>query len=137
MTRGVHRPEQGFVAIEWVLAVAVLLLPVAVLVATLPSWVQRRHAATVAAREVATAVVQDPSFEAGAAAWTADEVAANYGIAPEDIDVRVHAASGRGEYVGVEVRVRMPALSVPGLVEAGAWTFTTSQQRRLDDYRSR
>src|SRR5205085_9751848 len=30
--------EHGFVAIEWVAAVALLLLPVVVLVATLPEW---------------------------------------------------------------------------------------------------
>jgi NADH:ubiquinone oxidoreductase subunit H len=51
------RDGRGFVAIEWVAAVALLLLPVVVLVATLPSWAERRHAATVAAREAATAAV--------------------------------------------------------------------------------
>jgi hypothetical protein len=39
--------------------------------------------------------------------------------------------------VTVEVHVRMPAIAVPGLVQAGAWTYTATQHRRLDDYRSR
>ena len=130
--------ERGFVAIEWVLAVALLLLPIVVLVATLPGWVERRHAAGVAAREVATIVVQDGGgVDVGEATRRADEVAQNYGVEPDDIDVSVRGASGRGEYVTVEVRVRMPAISVPGLVEAGGWTFTATQHRRLDDYRSR
>ena len=129
--------EEGFVAIEWVAAIALLLLPIVVLVATLPSWAERRHAATVAAREVATGVVQDPSFDAAARRSAASAVARNYGIVPEDLDVRVRAASGRGEYVTVEVRIRMPAISVAGLVDAGSWTYRATQHRRLDDYRSR
>ena len=46
-----ERSQQGLVAIEWVAALALLLLPIVVLVATLPEWAERRHAATVAARE--------------------------------------------------------------------------------------
>jgi hypothetical protein len=51
--------------------------------------------------------------------------------------VRVRAGVGRGDYVTVDVRVRMPAVAVAGVLQAGAWTFTATQQRRLDDYRSR
>src|SRR4051812_26146920 len=45
--------DRGFVAIEWVAAVAMLLLPAVVLVGALPTWAERRHAATVAARGAA------------------------------------------------------------------------------------
>ena len=48
MVGGVRRSERGFVAIEFALAVGLLLLPVVMLVAALPSWVEREHAATVA-----------------------------------------------------------------------------------------
>ena len=41
--------QRGFIAIEWVAAIAMLLLPAVVLVATLPTWAERRHAASVAA----------------------------------------------------------------------------------------
>jgi hypothetical protein len=67
----------------------------------------------------------------------ATAVARNYGIEGDAIDVRVRAGSARHDYVTVEVRVRMPAISVPGLAEVGAWSYTARQHRRLDDYRSR
>jgi hypothetical protein len=35
------------------------------------------------------------------------------------------------------VRMRMPAIAVPGLAPVGAWTFTTVASLRVDDYRSR
>ena len=139
MTRAAssQRSERGFVAIEWVAAIAFLLLPVVVLVATLPIWAERRHAATVAAREAAAAAVLRAQVDPAAARQVAVGVAHNYGIAPGDVDVRVRAGAGRGDYVTVEVRIRMPAVAVAGVVQAAAWTYTATQHRRLDDYRSR
>jgi hypothetical protein len=135
--RHATRGEGGFVAIEWVAAVAFLLLPVVVLVATLPGWVERRHAATIAAREAASAAVLRAQVDPSAARARAVDVARNYGINGDDVAVSVRAGARRGEYVTVDVSVRMPAIAVPGLVEAGSWTYTATQHRRLDDYRSR
>ena len=129
--------DGGFIAIEWVASIALLLLPVVVLVATLPTWAERRHAATVAAREAASAAVLRAQVDPAAASVVAAEVAQNYGLDPSDIEVRVHAGARRGEYVTVDVEVRMPAIEIPGIVAAGAWTYTATQHRRLDDYRSR
>jgi hypothetical protein len=129
--------EGGFVAVEWVLAIALLLLPVVLLVATLPNWAERRHAATVAAREAAASAVVRAQVDPDHARVVGREVAANYGIEPSDVDVQVNTGVARGDYVTVEVRVRMPAVVVPGLVQAGEWTYTATQHRRLDDYRSR
>jgi hypothetical protein len=134
---GRRRDERGFVAIEWVAAIAFLLLPVTVLVATLPTWAERKHAATVAAREAASAAVSRAHGDAGAAQVAGRSVARTYGIAASDVEVRVANGAARGAYVTVEVLVRMPAIAVPGLVEAGGWTYTATQHRRLDDYRSR
>ena len=72
-----------------------------------------------------------------AARLVAIGVARNYGIVADDVEVRVRAGAGRGDYVTVDVRVRMPAVAVAGVLQAGAWTYTATQQRRLDDYRSR
>jgi hypothetical protein len=127
----------GFIAIEWVAAIALLLLPAVVLVATLPTWAERRHAATVAAREAASAAVLRAEVDPGAARVVAVEVAGNYGISADDVDVHVRTGARRGEYVTVDVRVRMPAVEVPGIASAGDWTYTATQHRRLDDYRSR
>jgi hypothetical protein len=136
-SEGMDASDRGFVAIEWVAAIAFLLLPVVVLVAMLPVWAERRHAATVAAREAASAAVLRAEVDPTAARLVAVGVANNYGIAAGDVDVRVRAGAGRGDYVTVDVSVRMPAVAVAGVLQAGAWTYTATQHRRLDDYRSR
>ena len=63
------RDDGGFVAIEWVAAVAFLLLPVVVLVATMPVWAERKNAATIAAADAARLLVADwPRADVAAAA---------------------------------------------------------------------
>ena len=130
--------ERGFVAIEFVAAVAFLLLPIVVLVATLPVWAERRHAATVAAREAARELVDAwPNADAAAAVDVAERVAADHGVESADVAVRVPSTGGgRGSYVRVEVVVLMPAISVMGM-RAGTWHYTAVELRRVDDFRSR
>jgi len=132
------RREQGFVAIEWVAAIGMLLLPVVVLVATLPAWVERRHVATVAAREAAQVLVNDwPHGDAQTAARVAREIAVDHGIEARDVDVRVSPPSPEpGGSITVAVAVAMPALAIGGVV-VGEWRSTAVVVRRIDDYRSR
>ena len=100
--------EHGFVAIEWVAAVAMLLLPVVVLVATLPTWAERRHAATVAAREAARDLQQH--WPAG----NATRPSSSRSTSPPTTDRpgrRCHGARARGgvnpgDQIRVEVDVR-------------------------------
>jgi hypothetical protein len=126
------------VALEWVAATALLLLPVVVLVAMLPVWAQRRHAAVVAAHEAAAVIVRDwPGADASHSVQVARETLADHGVAPADADVRVRAiGNSRGDEVRVDVVVTMPAISIGG-IRAGAWRYTATATRRVDDYRSR
>ena len=129
---------RGFVAIELVLAIGLLLFPTVMLVGTLPQWSERQHAAVVAAREAARAANQ---------AWPADggiegeraarEVMATYGVGPGDVKVRISAPPDRGGLLTAAVTVRMPAIAVPLLASAGAWSWTATESVRIDDYRSR
>jgi hypothetical protein len=130
--------EAGFVAIEWVAAVALLLLPIVVLVATMPGWAERRHAATVAAREAANELAAAwPSGNDAIARLVATDVAADHGVDAADVVVRVPAVGeARGDYVEVDVDIRMPAVGV-GLMAFGSWRYTAKAVRRIDDYRSR
>ena len=132
------RSERGFVAIEWIAAVALLLLPMVVLVATMPGWAERRHAATVAAREAARDLVGNwPNGDPVAAVVVAQDVAADHGIDASDLDVRVRSVGeARGDQVEVEVEVTMPAIGVTGM-SVGSWHYTARATRRVDDYRSR
>ena len=131
--------SRGFVAIEWVAAIALLLLPVVALVGTLPTWAERSHAAAVAAREGARELEREwPSGEPVDAERVAREVAADHGIPATDIVVRVLSAGATpGDQIRVEVRVRMPAIAMPGLSGVAAWTYSTVASLRVDDYRSR
>ena len=130
--------ECGFVAIEWVAAIAMLLLPIAVLVATMPGWAERRHAATVAAREAARDLVDNwPNATPEAAALVAIAVAADHGVDATDVAVRVPSVGEvRGDDVVVEVEVMMPAIGVSGM-SVGSWHYTARATRRVDDFRSR
>ena len=131
--------DRGFVAIEWVAAVALLLLPVVALVGTLPTWAERSHAAAVAAREAARELEQHwPSGDPATAALVAQYVAADHGIPVADVDVHVlSVGSAPGDQIRVEVRVRMPAIAMPGLSGVASWWYSTVASLRVDDYRSR
>ena len=129
--------ECGFVAIEWVAAIA-MLLPITVLVATMPGWAERRHAATVAAREAARDLVDNwPNATPEAAVLVAIDVAADHGVDATDVAVRVPSVGEvRGDDVVVEVEVTMPAIGVSGM-SVGSWHYTARATRRVDDFRSR
>jgi hypothetical protein len=45
--------------------------------------------------------------------------------------------SAPGDQIRVEVRVRMPAIAMPGLSPVASWTYSTVASLRVDDYRSR
>jgi len=131
--------ERGFVAIEWVAAIALLLLPVVALVGTLPTWAERTQAAAVAAREAARELEQHwPAGDPAAATLVATYVAEDHGIRATDVHVRVLSmGSEPGDQIRVEVSVRMPAIAMPGLSGVAAWTYSTVASLRVDDYRSR
>jgi hypothetical protein len=132
------REQRGFVAIEWVAAVALLLFPIVVLVATLPAWAERRHAAVVAAREAVRDLAnQWPNANPDAAVLVADDVAIDHGVDAGDVRVRVPSVGvARGDEAVVEVEVTMPAISFGGAT-VGAWHYTARAARRIDDFRTR
>ena len=134
-----RRPDaSGFVAIELVLAIGLLLFPVVLLVASLPQWSERQHAAIVAAREAAQVAAQEWPVDGGVdAERVAREVSTTYGIAPGDLAITVSPPPPRGGLLTATVTVRMPALAVPLLARAGAWSWTARESVRIDDYRSR
>jgi hypothetical protein len=134
----VRRDARGFVATELVLAIGLLLFPIVLLVGSLPQWSERQHAAIVAAREAARVAAQDwPADGQVDGERVARDVMATYGIDRRDVKVVVSPPPGRGGLVTATVTVRMAALAVPLLARVGAWTWTTHESVRIDDYRSR
>jgi hypothetical protein len=128
----------GYVAVEFAAGVALLLVPVLLLVAVLPVWSEREHAAAVAAREAARYAAQRWPDDVDAAAVDVAELAVTrYGVPSTDVHVVIATNVGRGGQVRATVTILMPALVVPGLGTHGGWHWTTSYAVRVDDYRSR
>ncbi len=132
------RSESGAVAIELPAAIGLLLLPLALLVITIPTWPERQTVARSAASEAARTAVLASSWEEGidAGADVVALAAQNYGLDPADLTVSWEGAFGRGESITATVTVRMPALVVPGLTTVDPWTWSASHTERVDDYRS-
>ncbi len=131
-------PAAGFVAIEFVAGVALLFVPVLLLVAALPTWSEREHAAVVAAREAARSAAADwPNVDIAAARAVAEQAAVNLGVPVTDLTVSVSPSLDRGGQIRATVTVVMPALVLPGIGTHAAWHWTTSYALRVDDYRSR
>ena len=130
--------QAGHVSVELALGVGVLLFPVLMLVALLPTWVERQSMARLAAQEAAREVVLADSWGEGTSegAAMALQVATNHGTSTGDLDVSFEGALERGATVMARVVVEMPALEIPLLGGVGSWRWTASHAERVDDYRS-
>jgi hypothetical protein len=139
--RGLYGAQGGFIASEFVLGVAVIILPVTLLVLVLPTWSERQAMARRAAGESAREVVLADSWSAGVGAARAvvGQVAANYGVSLGDVRGPDFSAGGglaAGQTVVSRVTVRMPVLVIPMVGRVGSWSWTAVHAERVDDYRS-
>lgn len=129
--------SQGFVAVELAAAIALLLVPTLLLVATLPTWFERRHAAVVAAREAALVAAETwPGDGRARAEDAARLVARDHGIEDSEVHVSVAPPIERGDTAIATVTVEMPVVSALGL-RLGGFAWTVESERRVDDHRSR
>lgn len=130
--------ERGSVAVELPLALGLLLLPLALLVITVPAWPERQTVARAAAIEASRVAALAGSFEEGIEEGNAavERSARNQGLDPSDLSVSWEGSFRRGGSVTANVTVRMPALVVPGLTTVDAWVWTASHTERVDDFRS-
>lgn len=129
MSRG---RELGSVAAEFAVGVGVLVLPAAVLVLMLPTWIDVEHAAEDAARQGARLAVQDLDRTTGSIEdWVADKLASR-SVEVTDVDVlRV------SDHARVSVVVRAPALSIPFAGAVGSFAVREEHVEVIDPYRSR
>ena len=132
--------ERGFVAGELALGIGLLLVPVALLVLTLPTWSERQTTARSIAREVARGVAVAGTCDRARALDLGHNMARNLGSPPGDIDVQLDCASGarlpRGGNVRASVTVAVPAVALPGIGSVGAWSWTAHHSEPVDQYRS-
>jgi hypothetical protein len=132
------RAEGGFVATELVVGIAVLVVPVALLVLTLPSWSERQVTARVISREVARRAARDGVCDDGAARALAVAMAHNLGVRSPDVSVTLECTGGPtlepGTDVEARVTVTMPAVQLPGVGAVGAWSWTATHREPVDRY---
>jgi hypothetical protein len=134
------RNERGFVAIELAAGVALLVFPIAMLVATLPAWFDRQSLARQSARDAARAVVLDGVCRDDVASPAALRIARGGGVASNDVRVVLDCAPGRAlardGHVTARVTVEIPAVSVPLVGSVGTWRWTAVHSEPVDPYGS-
>ena len=132
------RGDTGSAAVEFPLAVSFLLLPIAVIVMTVPQWPERVSVTRSMAREAATLYATAGSEAAGrdAARRSVNEAAANWGFDPATVALGFEGSWCRACTVRVNVTTPVPALQVPFIGEVGGFEYTGSATARIDDYGS-
>lgn len=130
--------ERGFVATELVAGLALLLLPVALVVLTLPTWSERQSAARAIARETARETARGGVCDAGRADSLAAEMGRNLGLPSGTASIALGCAPGEvltpGGDVEVAVTVRMPAVHLPAIGDVASWTWTARHRQPVDTY---
>lgn len=134
--------ERGFAAVEFVAGVGLLVLPIAILVLSLPVWAETQTAARVVVREAARvlAVADDDHAGRVEASAMARRVAGNLGIdltGPPTFAGSVEGPPGRAAEVSAIVTVRLPLLGLPLLADLTAVDWTVEHTEPVDVYRSR
>ena len=136
---GRRRGEQGSAtALTLMLGVSILVLPVMVLVLTLPAWEQRAVDAQDAARSASRALVTAQSWQSGVseAVSVVSEIIAGDGVPASDVSVVCSGSLVAGSAVSVSVTVVVPAGNVPGLGAVGSWHYTATSTQHVDSYGS-
>lgn len=124
--------------LELALTVCMWLFPLAILVISLPTWVERQSLGRLAAQEAAREVVLAGSWDAGVTAGTAmvAQLAANHDVAVEDLSVGFGGSLARGDTVTATVTVQIPALTIPFITEVASFPVTSTHAEAVDAYRS-
>lgn len=132
--------QRGFVATELALGIGVLLVPVAMLVLTVPSWSERQATARAIAREAGRTVAVAGWCDLDRARAVSNAMALNLGVEPGDVSVALEdCAPGRlprGGVVTVSVTIQLPAVAIPGIANVAEWHWTARHTEPVDPYRS-
>ncbi len=124
-------------SVELLVGIGLLLFPLVMLVAAIPTWIEAKAMGELAAQEAARAFAVAATASEGESAGTeiARRIAANYGFDGE-VDVSFSGVLDWGETVSATVTVPVPALAVPGIGTFVGATVSFSHAERVDDFRS-
>jgi Flp pilus assembly pilin Flp len=135
------RDESGaaYAAVEMVLVLGLILLPLLAGIAQLPRWVDAVSAADLAAQEAARRYVLADSAAEGvvAAESVVATIVANRGMDVGAVEqVVINGVLARGETVTVTVTLRVPPVVLPGVGPVGGTAgLSRSATERVEDYR--
>jgi hypothetical protein len=137
LQRRVWDQRGSAIPLSLLLGTALIVLPVMVLVLTLPAWEQRAVDAQDAARTAARALVTADDWDDGVSA--ADEAVAQLetgdGLPPADMTVSYSGSLDPGGSVTAAATVLIPAGNLPGLGLVGQLHYTASSTEHVDSYR--
>ncbi|HTV12634.1 MAG TPA: hypothetical protein VME20_12325 [Acidimicrobiales bacterium] len=119
------------------LGTALIVMPVMILVLSIPVWEQRAVDARDAARAAALALATATTWQSGVE--TADEVvaqiAAQNGIPGADLGTDYEGSLAPGSLVSATVSVAVPVGDLPGLGDVGTLHYSASSVEHVDSYR--
>ena len=138
--------QRGFAVLEWTLGIGLIVLPVAVLVASLAPWFHQASMARTMAQEAARVLVLSDDWETGTEAATtmARQIARNHGVEDDGwcaggsgcMSVVFTGTLTRTDEVTATVSVPMQGITVPFIGSALGFQWSTSHSERVDDFRS-
>jgi len=132
------RDQRGSaIPLTLMLGVGLIVMPVLVLVLTLPAWEERVVDAQDAARAAADALVTADSWGDGVAAAneTVAGIVAGDGLVPGEMTVKYSGSLDPGGAVTAAATIVIPAGNLPGLGFVGQLRFTASSTEHVDTYR--
>jgi hypothetical protein len=138
MLRGRVWDQRGSaIPLTLLLGTTLIVMPIMVLVLTLPTWEQRAVDAQDAARTAARALVTADNWDDGisAADEAVSQLVAGDGLPPSDLTVTYSGSLDPGGTVSAAVTVVIPAGNLPGLGFVGALHYTASSTEHVDSYR--
>jgi hypothetical protein len=132
------RDQRGSaIPLTLLLGTTFIVLPVMILVLTLPTWEQRAVDAQDAARTAARALVTADNWDDGvsAANGVIAQLITGDGLPPADLSVEYSGSLDPGGTVTAAVTVVIPAGNLPGLGFVGQLHYTASSTEHVDSYR--
>ena len=140
MFRSARMNDRGTGALDLVLVAAFVLIPVAMLLLSLPILVEYRSVGDAAAREAvrACATAFDPLTGQERAEKIAYRILGERGLSPEGTAVEVDclATWGPGRVVTATVSFEVPAFNLIGIWSLGSVTIDRTYQEQIEPYRS-
>ena len=131
------RGQRGSAPLSLVLGLGLLVIPILLLVLTLPTWESRTVDARDAAAAAARALVTSDSWDAGVADANrvVQEIASTDGVGGE-LAVSYSGSLTRGGSVSARVTVTIPATEIPLIGAVGDLHYSSTSTQLVDEYRS-